>query len=196
MNLYNAEISAGAIMLVETKRLAKLLLEQPTQEEWNHALVEENILQKKTPSTAKRQAALIKKRLDTLTPVGLELITDGDNEVTSQMIFASCILHSELLKDYLQHEYAGHLRRLDTHLNPNSWDAFWVECANRDSSILDWSELTKSKLFQVILRILAQVKYIESNKSKRITPPILHPQVIRYLKQNNPEALQVMEQRQ
>ena len=196
MNLYNAEISAGAIMLVETKRLAKLLLEQPTQEEWNHALVEENILQKKTPSTAKRQAALIKKRLDTLTPVGLELITDGDNEVTSQMIFASCILHSELLKDYLQHEYAGHLRRLDTHLNSNSWDAFWVECAKRDPSILAWSDLTKNKLFQVILRILAQVKYIESNKSKRITPPILHPQVVRYLKQNNPETLKVMEQRQ
>ena len=100
MNLYNAEISAGAIMLVETKRLAKLLSTQPTLAEWNHALVEENILQKRTPSTAKRQAVLIKKRLDTLTPVGLELIAEGYNEVTSQMIFASCILDLELLKDY------------------------------------------------------------------------------------------------
>ena len=182
-------------MLVETKRLAKLLLMRPTQEEWNHALVEENILQKKTPSTAKRQAALIKKRLDKLTPEGIKLIAEGDNEVTSQMILAACILHSELLKDYIKHEYAGQLRRLDTHLNPNSWDAFWVECANRDPSILAWSDLTKNKLFQVILRILAQVKYIESNKSKRITPPLLHPQVVRYLKQNNPETLKVMEQR-
>ena len=44
MNLYNAEISNGAGMLVETKQIARLLLTNLTQAQCNLALVGEIIL--------------------------------------------------------------------------------------------------------------------------------------------------------
>ena len=62
MGLYNAEISAGSLMLPESRRVAKLLLGHPTKEAWLEALKRDNILQKKSPATARRQARLIRNR--------------------------------------------------------------------------------------------------------------------------------------
>jgi len=52
MPRYNAEISAGSLMLAESRRIAALLLTHPSADEWDHALKIENILQKNTPATA------------------------------------------------------------------------------------------------------------------------------------------------
>ena len=59
MPLYNAEISAGSLMLPESRRVARLLLTHPATEQWFEALKVDNILQKKSPATARRQARLI-----------------------------------------------------------------------------------------------------------------------------------------
>ncbi len=65
MSLYNAEISTGSFMIPESRQIAKLLLTHPTIEQWFDALHLDNVLQKKSPASAKRQARLIRNRLDT-----------------------------------------------------------------------------------------------------------------------------------
>jgi hypothetical protein len=70
MPLYNA----GSLMLPESRRVARLLLTHPTKEQWFAALKLDNMLQKKTPATARRQAQLIRKRLDTLEDEAWSLI--------------------------------------------------------------------------------------------------------------------------
>ena len=81
MPLYNAEISAGSLMLPESRRVARLLLTHPTKEQWFEALKLDNILQKKTPATARRQARLIRNRLDTLEDAAWSLLPQGSHEV-------------------------------------------------------------------------------------------------------------------
>jgi len=44
-----------------------------------------------------------------------------------------------------------------------------------------WSTSTQAKLFQVIVRILTEAKYLENTRSMKITPQSLHPDVRRYL---------------
>jgi hypothetical protein len=63
MTNYNAEISAGSLMPLESRRLAELLQTNPDETTWIQAVETDNILQKKTPATARRQARLIKRRL-------------------------------------------------------------------------------------------------------------------------------------
>ena len=63
---YNAEISAGSLMPLESRRLAELLQTFPDETAWNKAIETDNVLQKKTPATARRQARLIKRRLITM----------------------------------------------------------------------------------------------------------------------------------
>jgi hypothetical protein len=181
MPIYNAEISAGSLMPLESRRIASLLLTLPNDAAWQHAIEVDNILQKKTPATARRQSRLIRKRLATLDPQAWALICSRENEVVTQLLLAAAIKHSRLLGDFMRHVYAARQRKLDPVLGATDWPDFLVECAHHDPAVADWSDSTKAKLFQVIVRILAEAKYLESAHSMKLTPQSLHPDVRRYL---------------
>jgi Putative inner membrane protein (DUF1819) len=184
MPRYNAEISAGSMMLAESRKIAALLLTNPTDAQWTHAIKVENILQKNTPATSQRQAQLIRKRLMFLDREGWALINGAELEVSIQLLLAAAIMHSRMLEDFLRDVYASQLRRMELALNVHLWDAFWVECVHRDGEIEQWSVSTKHKLFQVIIRILVEAKYLDSSRKMNIAPPILHPAVISFLKRH------------
>ena len=186
MPLYNAEISAGSLMLPESRRVARLLLTHPSKEQWFEALKIDNILQKKSPATARRQARLIRNRLDTLEDEAWSLIADGTQELATQLLFAAAIKHSRVLADFLRDVYVGHLRRLEQNISPaKDWEAFLSECVQRDPEVGNFSDSTKAKMLQVVLRILAEARFVDSTKTLRLTPPHLHPDVVRYLKRHD-----------
>jgi hypothetical protein len=187
MGLYNAEISAGSLMLPESRRIARLLLQHPTEAQWDAALKDENLLQKK-PATARRQARLIRNRLDTLDDEGLQMIVDGDGEIASQLLLVASIRHSRLLADFLREVYGEDLRKLERTLSHRQWDSFMEERGRLDDSIEGWAVSTCEKLFQVIVRILAEAKYLDSTRKMGLTPPLLHPSVINYLKRAGDSA--------
>ncbi|TXI44176.1 DUF1819 family protein [Methylophilus sp.] len=191
--IYNAEISAGALMLVESKQLARLYLTQPTPERWREAIEVENILQKKTPATSKRQAALVKKRFQLMNIELIEQIANSDNELATQLLFAGALLHSQLLYDYMIKVYAQHIKRLEKTIYRYAWENFWEESALLDPSINQWSTATKTKLSQVILRILSQAKYIETTKNMEIAPFHLRPEALSVIRLHHPHLIAAME---
>ena len=181
MTRYNAEISAGSLMPLESRRIAALLLTNPDAAAWKHAIVVENILQKKTPSTARRQAWLLQRRLLTLDAQAWQMIVERENEVVIQLLVAAAVKHSHLLGDFMLRVYADRQRRLESTLVAIDWQDFLSECAHRTPVVNDWSDTTKAKLFEVIVRVLAESKYLESTRSMKLTPHSLHPEVRRYL---------------
>lgn len=181
MPIYNAEISAGSLLPLESKRIAALLLTAPDEAAWWHAIEVENILQKKTPATARRQATLVRKRLITLDAEAWTMLVEREQEVATQLLLVAAIKHSQLLGDFLRNVYADQQRRLETHLTPLAWQDFLAECSHHDPAVTTWSESTRAKLFQVIVRILVEAKYLDSARSMKLTPRSLHPDVRRYL---------------
>ncbi|MEB0114542.1 DUF1819 family protein [Variovorax sp. RTB1] len=193
MGLYNAEISAGSLMVPETRRIAKLLLNRPTDAQWDAAIKDENLLQK-SPATARRQARLIRNRLETLDGEGLTLVVESDGELCRQLLLAASARHSRLLSDFLRDVYIADLRRLENTLSHRQWEAFLTECEHRDNAVGQWAASTREKLFQVIVRILAEAKYLDSTRRMGLTPPMLHPKMRAYLKRlGDAETLTRME---
>lgn len=178
---YNAEISAGSLMPTESRRIAALLLSSPDELQWKHAVEIENILQKKTPATARRQATLLRKRLTTLDASAWRKIAERENEVVIQFLLAAAVKHSQLLGDFMRKVYADRQRRLEVTLAPSDWHDFLVECSHHDPAVAMWTESTRAKLLQVIVRILVEAKYLENARSMKLTPRALHPDVRRYL---------------
>lgn len=176
MNLYNAEISAGSLLIPESRRIAELLLSQPSSAAWNDAIVRDNLLQK-TPATAKRQATLIRKRLETLDDDALRLITQSDAELCGQLLMAAALRHSQLMADFMRDVYAADLRQLERTLSHRQWEAFLTDCAHRDDTVHIWADSTRLKLFQVIVRILVEAKFLDNTKKMHLTPPMLHPKL-------------------
>lgn len=181
MTRYNAEISAGSLLPLESRRIATLLLSEPDQAAWLYAIETENVLQKKTPATARRQARLLRRRLSTLDAQAWKMIAEREKEVLIQLLLAAAIKHSHLLGDFMLRVYADRQRRLEPALAPSDWQDFLVECAHHDAAVAGWSESTKAKLFQVIVRILVEAKYLESARTMKLTPQSVHPDVRRYL---------------
>ena len=181
MTRYNAEISAGSLLPLESRRIATLLLSSPDPAAWQHAIETENILQKKTPATARRQARLLQRRLTTLDAQAWKMMAERESEVVIQLLLAAAVKHSQLLGDFMLRVYADRQRRLEPTLVSTDWQDFLSECTHHDPAVADWSDSTKAKLFQVTVRILVEAKYLETARSMKLTPPSLHPDVRRYL---------------
>lgn len=191
---YQADLSAGSLMLPESRRIAELLLQNPTDAQWDQAIKVDNILQKGTPSTAVRQARLIRFRLTPMGKTAWDMIVSGDNEAASQVLFAAALLHSELLRDFVHGVLVSHHRRLDLQVQPREWEGFLTECAARDPAVSTWTASTRAKLLQVILRILVEAKYLESSRTLRLRSPSIHPQVRSLLQSlGHDELIKIME---
>lgn len=180
VSLYNAEISAGSLLIPESRRIAELMLSQPGPQAWNDAIVRDNLLQK-SPSTAKRQAKLIRNRLQTLDAHGLKLVVQSDSELCAQLLMAAALRHSQLMADFMRDVYATDLRQLERSLSHRQWDSFLTDCSHRDEAVTEWATSTRLKLFQVIVRILVETKFLDSTKHMNLTPPMLHPRLHTYL---------------
>ena len=177
MPLYHADLSAGSLLLPESRLVARLLLSTRDRAAFDHAIRIENVLQKSSPASAIRQTRLIRLRLMTFPSSIWSLVADGDNEVATQALFAAALKHSNLLADFVRTVVADHFRRLEKTLSPRSWEPFLDECASRDASVATWSPLTRRKHLQVVVRILAEARLLESTKSMHLLPFHINPLV-------------------
>ena len=90
---------------------------------------------------------------------------------------AAAIRHSLLLGEFVRTVYGPALQRLDTQLSPLAWDSFLADCAQHDPAVAHWAASTRAKLYEVVIRILAEAKYLASTRQPTLTPPMLHPVV-------------------
>jgi hypothetical protein len=178
---YNAEIVAGSLLVAESRKLAELLLKGLDSVALNKAIISDNVLQKKSPATAKRQAALIKKRLDLMTPDLWRLVVNGTHEVATQALLAAAIKHSHLLGDFLQSVVKARLKVFENQLSRRDWKTYLEEREQLESEVALWAESTRNKLGEVIFRMLAEAKYLDSTRSLKITPIVMTDEVRRYL---------------
>src|SRR6056297_269012 len=94
---YNGDIVAGALLVSESRQIARLLLNQSTLDDWHQAIVIDNVLQKRSPVSAKRQAQLIKARLSLMKPELWKMLESGSADVATQAALAAAIKLSRLL---------------------------------------------------------------------------------------------------
>lgn len=191
---YNAEISAGSLMLKESRIIAGLLLDGADENAWYQAIIVKNVLQKNTPATAKRQTALMRKRLELMTPDLWKLVTKAQSDVALQSLLACAIKHSRLLGDFMLKVLRRHYKEFNKQVLPREWDVFLFECEHIDSTVKNWSENTRNKLGQVVYRILAEARYLDNTRSLKIQPVSVIPEVRRYLLDYNEDyVLKCME---
>lgn len=182
---YNAEISAGSLLLKESREIAKLLLSRTDDQGWHQAIIIDNVLQKKAPASSKRMSRLIRNRLEVMKPDLWKLVIHGSSDIAYQALLAAAIKHSRLLEDFLNQVIKEHFLTFNNQLTLNDWNKFLLDCENRDPSISEWSESTRRKLGQVIFRILAESRYIDSTRSMKIIPLQITPEVRHCLLENN-----------
>ena len=192
-NKYHAELSSGSLLIPESRKVAELILQNADEAAWQRFITVDNELQKRSPASARRQGRLLRNRLECVSPNLLRIIVTGSNEAATQALLAAAIKHSRLLGDFMDTVIRQHLRVFETSLAANDWAKFLEDCAKHAPEVEGWAPSTKKKLGQVVIRILAEAKYLASTRTMNITPVTLVPKVRHCLEQDGEQyALRCM----
>ena len=179
---YSADITAGSLLIPESRVVAALLLDGVSDADWQGEIVSGNALQKKSPATAIRQARLIKKRLQTMDSGLWTMVRDATSLVATQAVFAAAIKHSRLLGDFLDLVVREQFRIFDLRLHQRLWDEYLEGCSRRDESVHSWTKSTSDKTGQNVYRILREAGYLIDTKSLQLQRVIIAAEVLDYLR--------------
>jgi len=184
---YIANITAGALLVSESRKIADLMIREVSVEEWKDAVENKNILQKLSVSSSKRVASFIRARLGLMTPELWIMVRDGDAVLATQAIFAAAIKHCRILGDYLDLVVREQFRMMEDRLTPLLWDEFILSCKQRDSFMQDFPPSTAKKMRSVTHKILAEAGYLQSPHCWKLKRVEIVPEVMEYLIRHNEE---------
>ena len=182
---YSANITAGALLVPESRKIADLLLLGVGKDQWKDAVLNQNILQKRSQETARRVANLIRSRLILMKPALWELVRDGDSEVSKHAVFAAAIKHCPLLGDYLDLVVREQFQCLEEKLSQRLWDEFVHECMQRDPDMPEFPATTARKLRTNIHKILHEAGIILDRRAMTLRRIDIAPEVIQYLEDHH-----------
>ena len=186
MNIhYKANITAGALLVPESRKIADLMLKNISKEEWKQEIEEKNILQRLSVSSSQRIASFIKARLGLMTSDLWAMVRDGDATLSTQANFAAAIKHCRLLGDYLDIIIRAQFKRLEDTLPLSLWDEFIVLCEQNDPLMEQFPSSTAQKMRSNIHKILIEVGYLSDPYKRKLQKIEIVPNVIDYLKKNN-----------
>lgn len=164
-------------MVRESRIVAGLLMDGVNPEQWNEAICVQNVLQKRTPAAARRNAQAIRKRLERLEPEFWRALRDGDDELATQVAFCGALKRNLLLVEFmetvLRDAYLASAEKLDAY----AWADFLEDRSHRDPAIADWKESTRKKMGQVALRMLAEAGYLKSTRTLELQNVVVRPEV-------------------
>ena len=175
---------AGSLLERESRVIARLLLDRADDQAWDNLLLRDNLLQKRSLPTIRRQSGLIRRRLEPLGKDGWKLVATGSSETARHLLLSACIKHNRLLGDFIAKVVREHIRLFEKSLSKRSWTTFLEEVVHNDKIVESWSESTRRKLREVTFRILAESGIIENTRNCKLLPFFLNPQVAAYLRKH------------
>lgn len=184
-SLYKANITVGALLVPESRKIAELMLSDVIFGEWDNKILNQNFLQKRSLASAKRIANFIRSRLELMSPELWALIRDGDSVTATHACFASAIKHCTLLGDYLDLVVREQFRKIEDKLTPRVWEDFILGCRQRDPQMQEFTPSTAQKMRSNLHKILAEAGYLKHGKKWTLQKVEISPDVLQYLKNKN-----------
>ena len=165
---YNSDLIGGSLMVRESRFVAALMLDNRSGEKWQQAVITENQLQKRSPSTARRNSQAIRKRLERLDDEYWRMLRDGDDELATQVSFVAALERNLLLVEFMETVLVDAYLTKVENLQAYQWDEFLTDREARDLAIGQWAESSRKKMGQVVLRMLAEAGYLVSSRSLKL----------------------------
>jgi len=109
------------------------------------------------------------------------MIHTGAADLVANALLAAAIKHSRLLGDFMETVVKEHWMTFNKKITIRDWKNYLVTCAQVDPKINTWTDSTQSKLKQIVFRILAESKYLDSTRSGNLQPVSVIPEVKQYL---------------
>ncbi len=174
---YLGDIIGGSIMLRESRLIAQLLLQHPDDEAWERAIVEDNLLQKSSVHSAKRMASTMRKRLEPMADEFWRNLLTAPDDLARQMLMLATLSQSPVLADFMATTVADARRMYRESMQREDWPEFFTSRQRVIPGLERYSSSSIEKIGSNIFKILADVGYLESARSKRLKAVYLLPEI-------------------
>ena len=180
---FSADLTAGSLKIRESRIIADLLLQAVGDDVWEDAICGKNLLQARSPATAKRLTRLIRKRLELTGPDLWRLVRDGSGVVATHAVLAAAVKHSHLLGDFLDMVVREQFRVFNEMLPKKRFDEFLRDCRGREPDMPEFTEATSRKLQTTVYHILVQAGYLSDTRTLRLQTVHIAAPVIAHLEE-------------
>ncbi len=182
---YHTDLTAGSLKVAESRIIADLLLSGSDAQGWRTAIFDDNVLQARSPMTAKRLRTLIRRRLEPMGSGLWLLVRDGSALVATHACLAAAVKRSFLLGDFMDLVLREQYRLFAPSLAPKLWDDFIEACRGRDPEMPVWSPATIERLRSSVFQSLEQAGYVDSTRALNLRTVHVAPEVLSYLRERD-----------
>ncbi len=192
--MYVGDLNGGSLLIAETRIIAKLLLDKPSEQAWKQLIVDDNVLQKKSAQTSLRFANVIRKRLQTMGEPFIHGLLNVSETAYVQLLLAAFMVQSPIVIDFMRECLAENKRLYLPTLSKNAWADFIVERLHTMPDLENYAESTQKKMGNNIIKALVDSGYLDSSHRRTLQAVYVCPEVIDILVQvNRTELIQSME---
>lgn len=170
---YGGDLTGGSLLVRESRIVARLLVKPYTPDKVKAIILEDNLFQNHSASTTRRYSNLILLRVQKLTTTQLHLIADGTDETTRLMLFAAVLKAHKLVLDFVREVLFDKVRCYEPSLSKMDWTRFIEQRETIDTEVGKWTDSSRKKIGQVIIRILSEAGFLSDTRSMTIQFPCI-----------------------
>jgi len=170
---YSLSFTAASLMFFETEQVVHLFLEHNDWQLVAQLVVDDNIMQKGTVSTRKREFAEIKKRLIGLSTEEMEFMVSCTTDELKLYCLYLCAKTYRLIFEFISEVVRDKYLMFDYAIFDSDYSKFIEAKTASSEKLQSITEKTQYKIKQVIFRILEQSTLIDSTKTRNVQKPYI-----------------------
>lgn len=173
---YNGGLTREQFLFHEMRTTAKLLDSGKNDAEILDEIVRDNLFQFPTERSVKNLAQCCLRRLHALDdPELVRAIASAPSEDAKQICLYAIMKQNRLVWDFMITVIGEKYRLLDNSFSRMDLNIFFSRLQEQSDSVAGWSEQTIQKIKSVLLRILVENSYLDSNRSVTLNPVLIVP---------------------
>jgi len=191
---YLGDLNGGGLLITESRIVAEIQLKKLSEKEWKQLIVDENILQKKSPQTALRFANVIRKRLNSMGEPFSQLLLNVSERAYLQLLMATFMVQSPVIVDFMKECLVEARRTYKPAIANDAWISFIDDRTKVVPELASYSESTLKRMGSHVIKALVDTGYLKSTRQRQIQAVYLLPEVKELLiKINKQELIAIME---
>ena len=160
---YSMSFTTGSLLHRESVTLAVLYLDLGDWISVRDKVITENLLQTRTLNTLKRVCREIISRLKTLSLGELEFLIEGDRQEQAYLLWLAVCRRYRFIADFAVEVLRERHITLKRDLSYEEFDSFFNRKSEWHSEVDEISPVTRSKLRQVLFKILREADLLTAN---------------------------------
>lgn len=182
----SAQITREQFLFYEMRTTARLMCEGLKDNEIIDRIVEENLFQYPTEKSIRQMAKTCVTRLKCMGDESLvDAVASKPSETAKQICMYAMMKQYRLVWDFMITVIGEKYRMQDFSFAKMDINVFFMQLQEQDDYVAGWSESTVNRLRQILVKVLVENEYLDSNRADHLNPVWLSPLLENAIRSNN-----------